>query len=162
MRINKLKPKKNNIVWLPVMLLLAACSFNHNTVYYSYLHTPGKGWARKDTLVFPVTVRDSLKPYKVRVEIRNQAFYPYEDLYLFISHNTEDSAIFITDTIRYMLADKSGKWVGTGLGTLFQNSFPYYRFIPLHPGKYTFKVTHGMKDEALQGITDIGLKVDRE
>lgn len=162
MRINKLKLKRNNIVWLPVLMLLAACSFNENTVYYSYLHTPGKGWTKKDTLVFPVPVADSLKPYKVRVEIRNQAFYPYEDLYLLISHNTEDSTIFITDTMRYALADKSGKWVGTGLGTLYQNSFSYYKFIPPHPGKYVFKVTHGMKDEALQGITDIGLKVDRE
>lgn len=162
MRINKLKLKKNNIVWLPVLLLLAACSFNHNTVYYSYLHTPDKGWTKNDTLAFHIPVPDSLQPYKVSVEIRNQAAYPYENLYLFISHNTEDSVIFITDTVCYTLADKSGKWMGTGLGTLFQTGFCYYKFIPKHPGNYTFKVVHGMKDELLKGINDIGLKIEKE
>lgn len=162
MRINKSKIRTNNIIWLPVLLLLAACSFNQNTVYHSYNHVSNKGWSKSDTLAYYVLATDSLKPHMASVEIRNQESYLYKDIYLFISHNTKDSTIFITDTLHYMLADKNGKWLGAGLGTLFQSSLLYYKFTPEHSGNYTFKIAHGMKENLLKGISDVGLKIEKE
>lgn len=160
MRIKKLNLKKNNIIWLPVLLLLAACAFNRHTVYYSYFHTPDRGWGKSDTLYFDVNISDSLSAYKLWIEIRNDNSYPYKNLYLFVSNNTKDSTIFATDTIKYVVAEESGKWIGTGFGTLHQSGQPIGEFVPLHPGKYIFKVVHGMKDQLLQGISDVGLRIE--
>ena len=63
---------------------------------------------------------------------------------------------------RYITAypDKEGKWNGTGWGSLFQSTLPIGSAIVRHPGNYTFKITHGMQDELLKGINDVGVKIE--
>lgn len=129
-------------------------------MYHSYNPISEQGWAKSDTLLFHVNIPDSLTTYKVSVEIRNNNSYPYKNLYLFVSNNTKDSTIFATDTIKYVVAEESGKWIGTGFGTLYQSGQTIGKFVPLHPGKYIFKVVHGMKDRLLQGISDVGLRIE--
>lgn len=158
MTIN-LKGKISVIAGTLLLITLAACDFG-STMYHSYNPIPEQGWAKSDTLLFHVNIPDSLTPYKVSVEIRNDNNYPYKNLYLFVSNNTKDSTIFATDTIKYVVAEESGKWIGTGFGTLYQSGQPLGKFIPLHPGKYIFKVVHGMKDQFLQGISDVGLRIE--
>jgi len=152
--------KKNKFTLLLSLLVLAAC--DSNTMYHSYLHLPKEGWGKSDTLTFKAPITDSLASYRISVEVRNRDDYPYSNLYLFISHNTQDSTVFVTDTVKYTLADKSGKWLGTGLGDLYQSASSYTFVAPRRSGNLTFRVTHGMRDNTLMGINDIGLEIKRE
>lgn len=153
--------KKNKFALLLLMLFVTAC--DSNTMYHSYLNTPEGGWGKSDTLTFKAPIKDSLATYRVSIEVRNREDYPYSDLYLFVAHNTQDSTVFITDTIKCTLADKSGKWTGTGVGSLYQSSGDSYTFItPKRSGNLVFKVSHGMRDFDLKGINDIGIKIERK
>jgi len=147
--------RKISIAGLLAILLLTAC--DKDTVYHSYLHVPNQGWGKNDTLLFTVPVQDSLALYRLSVEIRNGEKYPYSNLYLFISHNGQDSTLFVTDTIECTLANKQGQWTGTGWGGLYSTSYQLSSIITKRKGNYKFKITHGMRDDLLQGIDDIGL-----
>jgi len=76
--------KKNKFTLLLSLLFLAAC--DSNTMYHSFLHPPKEGWNKSDTLTFKAPIEDSLATYRVSVEVRNRADYPYSNLSLFISH----------------------------------------------------------------------------
>lgn len=148
-----------NSIWLLLTgYLIVAC--NENTVYHSYRSIPSEGWRKSDTLFFNIPVKDSLEHLHLSVEIRNKSNYAYRNLYLSVSHNLEDSMVWKTDTLLLMLADKEGKWSGTGWGSLFQSTLPIGSVVVQHPGNYTFKIAHRMQDELLKGINDIGVKIE--
>ena len=148
---------RNSIWLLLATCLTAAC--NENTGYHSYQSIPTEGWKKSDTLFFNVPVKDSLALLRLSAEIRNESNYAYRNIYLTVSHNLEDSTVWKTDTLLLILADKEGKWNGTGWGSLFQSTLPIGSAIVRHPGNYTFKITHGMQDELLKGINDVGVKI---
>lgn len=158
----EMKPLHRNNIWLlflTITFLTTAC--DKKTVYHSYQSIPTEGWRQSDTLFFNIPVKDSLIRFNLAAEIRNKSNYTYRNLYLVTSHNLEDSTVWKTDTLLLMLADKEGKWNGTGWGSLFQSELPIGTITIRHPGNYTFKITHGMQDEALKGINDIGVIVER-
>lgn len=139
--------------------LLSAC--DEHTTYHAYLPTAKAGWGKGDTLFFSVPVKDTLPLLHVSVGVRNGSNYPYQNLYLFVSHNLEDSTSWKTDTLEFVIADEEGKWTGDGLGSLYQLMLPMTNVVARHPGNYTFKVAHGMKDERLNGISDVGIKINK-
>ena len=155
---------KNKTSLLKSLILLFIASFHtacdEQTVYHSFQSLPTEGWQRNDTLFFNVSVADSATLYNVSVEVRNRNNYPYQNLDILISYNLEDSTVWKTDTLKFTLTDQEGKWKGTGWGSLYQSALPLKDCSIKHPGNYTFKVVHGMKDEQITGIIDVGLKIE--
>ena len=152
---------KNSILSLFSACLLTAC--NEHTVYHSYQSLPNEGWGKSDTLSFQIPITDSV-PTTLRLfaEVRNSIGYPYHDLHLFISQNLQDSTVWRTDTIAFSLADSTGRWMGHGWGSIFQSETFIKSVLPLHSGNYTIKVINGMKDEKLQGLSDVGIRIERQ
>ena len=149
---------KNSICMLLMTWILTAC--DDNTVYHSYQSTPQGGWKKSDTLFFNVPLNDTLINLRLSAGVRNSSNYPYQNLDILISYNLEDSTVWKTDTLKFTLTDQEGKWKGTGWGSLYQSALPLKDCSIKHPGNYTFKVVHGMKDEQITGIIDVGLKIE--
>lgn len=151
---------RNSIFCLLGTYFLSAC--NEHTVYHSYRSLPSEGWRKSDTLFFQVPITDSIPTIvQVYAEVRNKSNYPYQSFYLFLQQNIPDSTIWKTDTLQIEMADKNGKWKGTGWGSLFQSSVPLGYLHIKYPGNYTFKAIHGMKDDILEGINDIGIRIEK-
>jgi len=152
---------KNSILSLFSACLLTAC--NEHTVYHSYQSLPNKGWGKSDTLSFQIPITDSV-PTTLRLfaEVRNSIEYPYHNLHLFISQNLQDSTVWRTDTIAFCLADSTGRWTGHGWGSIYQSETFITSVRPLHPTNYTIKIMSGMKDEKLQGLSDVGIRIEKQ
>lgn len=152
---------KNSLFVLFSACLLTAC--NENTVYHSYQSLPDEGWGKSDTLSFQIPITDSI-PTTLRLfaEVRNRIEYPYHDLHLFISQNLQDSTVWRTDTIVFSLADSTGRWTGHGWGSIYQSETFIKSVLPLRSGNYTIKVINGMKDEKLQGLSDVGIRIEKQ
>lgn len=147
---------KNKLAWLPIMLL-AACQ--SNTVYHSYKPVPPIGWAKSDTLVYALPASIPAGNYEVEIGIRYQEPYPYRDIWLEISHNTQDTLTYVTDTLQFFLADEAGNKTGNGPGGLYQCDLPYKAsfHIRMEGNARTFRIIHIMTDNPLIGISDIGI-----
>ena len=152
---------KNSFFVLFSACLLTAC--NENTVYHSYQSLPDEGWGKSDTLSFQIPITGSI-PTTLRLfaEVRNRIEYPYHDLHLFISQNLQDSTVWRTDTIAFSLADSTGRWTGHGWGSIYQSETFIKSVLPLRSGNYTIKVINGMKDEKLQGLSDVGIRIEKQ
>lgn len=151
---------KNSLLLLFTAWCITAC--NQHTVYHSYQSIPYKGWEKSDTLFFQVPITDSLPTtLQLFAEVRNGSDYQHQNLYLIISNNLSDSLTIKTDTIEFVLTDKTGKWIGAGWGSLYQSVKPLGTALTTQPGTYTFKIVHGMKNELLPGINNIGIRIER-
>jgi len=148
-------------VCLSLLFVIVACSNEHKTIYHEYQSIAGKGWLKKDTLKFPLLPSDSARVVALTAEVRNTLEYPYADFYLVVQQNIADSLHWQTDTVRFVLADAFGKWKGTGSGNYYQSSAYIRMFkLPPHPKHAIIKVSQGMKDDVLKGITDVGFRLE--
>ncbi|MDR0743056.1 MAG: gliding motility lipoprotein GldH [Tannerella sp.] len=141
------------------MIIIASCfcfSCSNDTVYNKFQPVRGKAWDKESEYYFRFEIKDRTIPYHVRIQVRNNNTYRYQNLWLLCEEEQPDGTVF-RDTLECMLADDFGKWAGNGV-TLYQSEFPLrsnYHFPDT--GAYTLNIRHGMRDDLLKGIEDIGL-----
>ena len=146
---------------LYIILGILICISCNNTEYvYEKIETINAGlWNKNHTVSFIVPANDSLKYYDLQVYIRNRNDYSYSNLYLFITVTAPTGAT-VTDTIQYILANNEGKWIGKGFSQLWDNRFPFRNNVRFgNKGNYVFNIKHGMREDELIGITDVGVSL---
>lgn len=141
--------------------LLISCSGGET--YSRFHHIENGKWYRDSFLVFTI---DSLTPslgigFDVTIELTTNHSYPYRNLLLEIDQNLTDP-IIRTDTLRFLLADEHGRWLGSGAGGLNQLSLPYRSFVPaprdsMH--QYRLIIRQAMEDNPLRGVEKVGVKL---
>ena len=151
---------KCSLILLSLIPIVSAC--DQLTLYHSYQSLSTKGWYKNDTVVFNIPILDSIPTkLKASVEVRSNAQYKYQDLYLIVSQNLQDSTIFKTDTIKLSFVDNKGRRITSGGEEFSISSCPICTTITKNKGIRTFKFVHHMKGWRLQGINDIGIRLER-
>ena len=142
-----------------VIIAVWVCgSCNQTIVYNEYQPIKNKIWEQSAEYSFVFDIKDNTMPYNVSLQIRHNDHYPYQNLW--ILYELSHDSIVWKDTIECMLADDFGKWKGKGL-TLFQCQFNLrenYHFPDT--GRYTVSIRHGMREEGLKGVEDVGIVVE--
>lgn len=142
-----------------VSVVLLSCSGNR--IFDEVVSLPEDEWKAEEVKNFTVPVNDTINAFDVWVHIRNSHTYAYSNLWLFVK-TTAPSGVSMTDTIELFLADPSGKWLGSGLGSVNSMLLPYRTNIKFpQRGIYTFEFKQGMRQEELKGIMDVGLRIDK-
>lgn len=148
-------------VILTIALFVSISACDHKKVFEAYHKIDEKGWNKDSVVVFKVYLTDTIKNQNLFVNIRNKGTYAYSNIYLFLSINSPDGKMR-TDTVEFTLADPSGKWRGSGIGGLHDNQIPYKSSIYFpHKGEYKFMIKQGMRDNVLQGIRDVGFRIEK-
>ena len=141
-------------------MMLGMFSCTHNEVFFEYHSFTNAEWNRDNPAVFHVNITDNSQPYDVSIELRNDNSYPFSNIWLFVDYKMPDGSVR-ADTIGVELADAYGKWYGKGM-SLYNLSINYEKTV-LFPdtGIYIYSITQGMRENILNGISDIGLKVSK-
>ena len=148
----------NSFLIICFSLLMASCQ--NNTKYHSYRSTSTNGWHKGDTLIYqlPATLEKGI--YAIEIGVRHNSNYKYRNLWVEITENLSSSKGVKRDSIQLILADKSGKWIGTGISGLYQNDSIINKTFKV---EYSYKpniyVRHIMRDSNLKGISDVGIKL---
>ena len=82
-------------------------------------------------------------------------------MFLFITIVAPDRS-HQTDTLECILADKRGKWLGQGFGSVWTNTVSYKRNVIFpQSGTYTFYIEQAMRVEDLPHVLDAGLRIEK-
>lgn len=145
-----------------ILISMLWCSCTNRVVYHAYHHLPQEGWGKHDTISLDLHISDTIAGHaEIIFLVRNHSGYPYQDFHATLRHNMPDSTQWRSFKINLTLADKDGRWNGSGWAGLYQTAFSLGK-VYTHPGIYTFKVVHQMPDEYLKGINDIGILIEKE
>ena len=143
-------------IFILCCLILSAC-VDKNT-HIDFRSFKNAEWDKDSVCQFKVNISDTINPYQIFIETRNNTSYPYSNIWLFVDIKTPSGDVR-KDTIGFNLADDFGKWYGQGF-SVYELEVPYEKsFIFRQSGDYVFSIKHGMRDEALKGISGIGIKL---
>ncbi len=122
---------------------------------------PAEEWNLDNVAAFEPEITDTLSGNNIFFTIRTGASYPFRNIYLFVS-TTSPAGKTITDTLQYKIADEKGKWYGKGFADVHELNLPFKAnvYFP-SKGIYSFKISHGMRTETLNGVYDIGLRIEK-
>jgi gliding motility-associated lipoprotein GldH len=141
------------------ILTLASC--DKNGVFVSYSPIRHDKWHKDSIFTYTVPITEPSRTYDMYINLRNSVDYPYSNIWLFLSIKSPKGEV-VGDTVEFTLADQAGKWFGDGYGKLRDNQLLYKRNIYLQfPGNYIFTVQQGMRTETLEGISDIGIRIEK-
>ena len=146
---------------LGIILFLSGCE--SNTIYHSYLPIQGQEWHKNDSAVFRIGIPTE-HPTRLRlyVDLRVTRQYPYQELYLTVTHNLQDTLFLQTDTLMIAITNAKGHYKGKGWESLYQYELPCGVYTCANEGQRTIKTAHCMSDETLKGVYNIGIRLARE
>jgi gliding motility-associated lipoprotein GldH len=156
------RSRKISLPILVIMLLLVMQSCDSKRFYEENKRIEKSVWNNRDKATFKVTINDILSRYNFYFNIRNNGDYAYSNIYLFLKTVFPNGRI-ARDTIECQLADYEGKWLGSGISDVKFNRFLFQKDVrfPLK-GQYVFEVEQAMRVKDLKGITDIGIRLERQ
>ena len=147
---------KRFFIFIFVILSLQACT--KKNIYSEFQSFKDAKWDKDSVCHFKVDIKDTLSFHNIYVGIRNNNQYSYQNIWLFIDLKTPQGSVR-HDTLKCDLADSFGKWYGKGIG-LYQLDIAYEDSIIFpRKGIYTFSIKQGMRDNLLNGISEIGIKI---
>lgn len=146
-------------VLLVVFLTFTSCS--DSVVFDAVQSTGVNGWQASNRLRFETEIADTANTYRFLLHLRNHVDYPYANLFIFLQTHMPNGNV-TRDTIECQLADPSGQWYGKGTGPYRQHLISLQNRLKFPiPGTYTFYIEQGMRDTTLMGISNVGLRIER-
>ena len=125
-------------------------------------------WNLDETVHFQFSELDSIEPYNMFINIRNDNTFPFSNLFL-IAELEYPNGETIKDTLEYKMSESSGEWLGQGLGSIKENKLWFQEKIVFpDSGVYKVSIAHAMRKNGdvdgihiLEGITDVGLEIEK-
>lgn len=151
---------KNLLIIGIIAIVFIAC--DKNRVYDSSKSIDSEQWHYQKYLKFDVSIDDTVSLHKFYINIRNNNEYEYQNIYLFLTTKLPDGKKS-QDTLLCYLADEKGKWLGTGLGDIKDSKLllkDNLRFP--QKGTYSFSLTQAMRKDIINGIVDIGIRIEKQ
>lgn len=141
--------------------MMAAC--RHKPAAFEYCPTPVEGWEGSDTLHFRVdTIREG-GTYSLSLGVRSSASlpYPFQRLYVVVRQHWHHPEALHYDTVACELVSPDGKMQGRGV-SIYQYICPVGECELAEGQTGEVTVHHIMRREILPGITDVGIRIERE
>lgn len=149
-----------------VILFSVLTSCDSNRVFESNTRVQDGSWNINDVPVFEVEITDTESETKAFVNVRHTAYYQFANLWVFIK-TIDPDGVEKVDTLECLFAEADGRWIGSGLGDLFDTQ-TYWKNITFEKaGIYRFEIEQGMrigndsKIQSLPGIEDVGLRIEK-
>ncbi|WP_439183907.1 gliding motility lipoprotein GldH [Carboxylicivirga taeanensis] len=155
------KIKRSNFLLVLILGFMSFTACDRTAVFDQYVTIPEGGWNVDSMAVFKVDIASTEQAYNVFVNIRNRSNYPNSNLWLFVEVASPSGQI-MHNRLDCILADDAGRWLGSGWGDLYHVQVPYQLGVKFaETGPYTFRVVQGMREDDLQGIHNIGLRIEK-
>jgi gliding motility-associated lipoprotein GldH len=148
-----------------VATLLAATltGCDSRRVYEDNVEFKSRQWLINEEPAFEFVIADSAREYNLYYNLRNSLHYGWDRIYITYAL-TDSSGQELSRKLLYNeLFDPSGRPYGeSGIGDIYDHRFPIltgYRFV--HPGKYSIRLTQFSRQDTLQGILAVGVRVEQ-
>ena len=137
-------------------VLFFSCSTKKSHEKYHYFSQ--QSWHTDSIVSFDFNHLDTEKNYNLQLNIRHTVDYQFQNLFIFAYLENKK------DTIELKLANKHGKWFGSGLGHIREYNcliHKNYKPIQVFDIKIEQAMRHGSKKkiEALKHITAVGVQL---
>lgn len=155
---------KSSILLLLIVLIF--CSCDKKRVFDEY-KTVGESWKKDSIVAFNFNQNDTLKPYNLFVNIRNNDNYQFNNLFLIVSMQQPDGLVR-KDTLQYEMANADGTLMGQGFSDIKENKLFYKEKVRFaKAGSYKIRIQQAVRKTGkiegvsdLEGVTEVGFRIE--
>ena len=164
--VTVIKKTKRIILILGVLSICTSC--DSDRVFDKYTSLEKNSWLQDVPINFDFKIVDTTSRNNLYLNIRNNKDYLYSNLFV-ITHLISPNGKKIVDTLQYEMADKNGKFLGTGISEI-KHSRLFLKQNSIFPlsGKYKMLIWQAMRKNGsvngikkLTGITDVGFRIEK-
>ncbi len=145
-----------------MLLILLAASCIKIDQFEKTVKMPSREWFYNNTPAFTFHITDTNTLYNLYIVLRHTDAYNYNNIWLRLGTQFPgDSMKF--QNINLTLASDSKGWEGNGMDDIFEVRKNISRG-PVSfkkPGDYTFSVSQIMRENPLENILNVGVRVER-
>jgi gliding motility-associated lipoprotein GldH len=154
----------------PLFLCLLACilfltSCTAIDLYEKTVPIPRHEWSSNFKPQFKFTIKDTTVPYQVYFIIRHNDRYNYNNIWINLYTQAPGDTV---QKVQYELplASKEKGWLGSAMDDIYehrvaltaQNQRMYFK----KAGEYTFTLEHIMREDPLQQVLDVGIRIEKK
>ncbi len=151
---------KKQLLYFSFIILFACSACEQKHVFNEYKTVNIKEWKSTDTLTYNVKIDNDAKQYISSVSVRYQNDYEFSNLWLKIS--VKGNGIDTSFRFEIPLFKNDGKPYGKKSGSLCTQTIPLKTILPiLKKGNYNFSIVQLMRKDPLDGISDVGIIIDK-
>jgi gliding motility-associated lipoprotein GldH len=150
--------KKSHWIFFAIVLFTAC---DQNVIFEKNIELPDNRWEIKNVVTLETDIKDTISPHNLYINLRNAGGYQFSNIFLFFT-TTSPSGKMERDTVELTLADPSGKWLGNGLGDIWDNRVLFkgqFRFP--EKGVYRFDLEQAMRVDPLPQVMDVGIRIEK-
>ncbi len=137
----------------------SACTQKH--FYNEYKSANVRKWKSTDTLSYDVEIKETDKSYQYAISVRHENTYEFSNLWLKVM--IKGNGIDTSFRYEIPLFKVDGEPYGKETGSLCTQTIPLKTTLPLHQkGKYHFSIIQLMRKDPLDGISDVGIIIDKK
>ena len=152
--------KKASHYLLLFILIVGFSACSEDVIIDVFEELPSSGWEYDDAVEFEFEIEDISHYYQIWTNLQINGDYSYSNFFIKTSLTAPDSSVSEKE-VELILAEKSGKWLGSGLGDII--SFQLKNGAPIsfkQKGKYHFRIEQYSREEVASNIKSIGIKVE--
>ncbi|HJS01565.1 MAG TPA: gliding motility lipoprotein GldH [Flavobacterium sp.] len=158
--------RRSKTLWL-IMIVILFFSCDEKRVFDEYKALSGK-WKKEDVIRFTFNQNDTINPYNLFLNIRNNNEYSFNNLFVIVTLKQPDSLVKI-DTLEYAMANPDGSLMGEGFSDVKESKLWYQEnFVFKQKGNYTIEIQQALREtgsvtgvEELNGVTDVGFRIEK-
>lgn len=143
------------------IVLFIASAFENDRVYEKNIFLEDGFWSKTQKIPFEFEITDTNGVYDFHTNLRIAATYPYSNIFILVYAYNPDGRL-TKELVEFKLAEDNGKWLGHGLGDVYDYRMINDRFKEVEVkklGKYRFEFRQMMRTETLRGVKAVGLRV---
>lgn len=151
------------VLSLAIVLLFNSCL--ESPYYQKEYPIPGTRWDYNLQPSFKFEVTDTTSLYNLHFLIRHTGAYPYSNIWLMVYTKKPGDTTFEKTRIEIPLAEPSGKWLGRGMGEIWEQRMPISRegdtVMLRKAGTWEIKFGHNMRINPLPEVLQVGLRIEK-
>jgi gliding motility-associated lipoprotein GldH len=150
--------KKALLYILSSAILFASCT--PVDLYEKTVTVPGHAWQSSFRPSFEFIITDSTTPYNIFLVLRHNEKYNFNNIYINL-HITAPGEDTTTIVRRDLTVATNEGWEGTGMDDIYEVRLPLAEKFPLKTGKYKFAVEQIMREDPLDNVLNVGVRLER-
>jgi gliding motility-associated lipoprotein GldH len=148
---------------VPCAFLLSSCSTID--IYEKTVAVPEHQWSSNYKPEFQFEIKDNTVPYNVFFVIRHTEKYNYNNIFINLSSKQAATDSSITQRLDLTLATNEKGWLGTGMDDIYEQRMKLSpeagTFFP-KPGTYTFTLEQIMREQPLEHVMNVGIRIEKK
>jgi len=160
--------KSCTIIIAAFCLQFAIVSCTAIDLYAKSVSIPGHSWHNSFKPSFTFTIRDTGSLYEPFLILRHTDKYNYNNIWLNISVKSPGVDSLRTFRIDKQLATNEEGWLGSGMDDIYEHRLKLVQEFVDHdvslrtPGEYVFTIEQIMRENPLNNVLDVGLRIDKK